>query len=110
MKEYPIVMVSRITIQITVTWRLGRNLFLGSLLDDLRPVSVNLIVFLQKNVRGMKYEKCNIENEAKGGYGKGIVEIVEMLALGAVEESQSRWACLVSNADALIMFSQDFKS
>lgn len=60
MKEYPIVMVSRITIQITVTWRLGRNLFLGSLLDDLRPVSVNLIVFLQKNVRGMKYEKYNI--------------------------------------------------
>lgn len=110
MKEYPIVMVSRITIQITVTWRLGHNLFLGSLLDDLRPVSVNLIVFLQKNVRGMKYEKYNIENEAKGGYGKGIVEIVEMLALGAVEESQSRWACLVSNADALIMFSQDFKS
>lgn len=55
----------------------------------------------------MKYEKYNIENEAKGGYGKGIVE---MLALGAVEESQSRWACLVSNADALIMFSQDFKS
>lgn len=60
MKEYPIVMVSRITIQITVTWRLGSNLFLGSLLDDLRPVSVNLIVFLQKNMRGMKYEKYNI--------------------------------------------------
>lgn len=58
----------------------------------------------------MKYEKYNIENEAKGGYCKGIVEIVEMLAMGAVEESHSRWACLVSNADALIMFSQDFKS
>lgn len=32
-------------------------------------------------------------------------EIVEMLAMGVVEESHSRWVCLVSNTDGLIMFS-----
>lgn len=30
--------------------------------------------------------------------------------MGVVEQSHSRWACLVSNADGLIMFFQDFNS
>ena len=54
----------------------------------------------------MKYEKYNTGNEAKRGY---IAEI-EMVEMGVVEESHSRWACLVSNADGLVRFFQYFNS
>lgn len=57
----------------------------------------------EKRARGMKYEKYDIGNEAKRGE-IAKKEMVEMLAMGDAVESRSRWACLVSNADGLIMF------
>lgn len=54
--------------------------------------------------------KTIMENEAKEGGSSAEKEILEMLAVGVTEESHSRWARLVSNADSLIMFFQDFSS
>ncbi len=51
----------------------------------------------------MKYENTILEMRP------GIVEkeIMEMLAMGVVLESHSRWDCLVCKADGLKMFYQD---
>lgn len=56
----------------------------------------------------MTYEKYDIGNEAKRG-DIAEKEIMEMLAMGVVVESHSRWTCLVSNADGLIMFFPRFQ-
>lgn len=76
-KEYPIVMVSRVTTQITVTWGLGSDLFLASLLDDLRPSPVNLIVQHGKG-RG----ECNMRNT-----------ILEMRPKGGILQRKRSWRC-----------------
>lgn len=47
-----------------------------------------------------------VEMRTKGDIAEK--EIVEMLAMGVVEESHNRWACFVCNVDGLILFYQDF--